>query len=115
MKLADLLGLWSKAVDESIESAQKTYQDRWIRAQAKKVNVQVGSTNIEVPAIALQPDAYPYPERFEFETELELKDAESLQKIKVKGIYSVGAIPEGYALERERRNTLLSIKLEQSQ
>lgn len=124
--LRDLIRIYGKAAAESVAVCSDAFRERWESIGNNPITVSVGNTEITLPRQVLEPDAFPYPEALEFETavrvttggELEIINEgrdypETASEIKVVIRFSFGAIPEGYALTKDKHNSILSQQLDQ--
>lgn len=125
--LSLLVGIFADAAMSAISSAADAFAKRWQAVSNDQVEVILGGTTVQIPQIATEPDAFPYPKRLEFNTkikcELDAKDVEIVsngavfralaQDIDVKIVFSFGAVPEGYALMKEKANAQISNNLDQ--
>lgn len=126
LTLKDLMTIYARAAAESIAVCSDTFRKRWAETGNNPITVQIGNSEVTIPGQALEPDAYPYPEALEFETAVRVSNVNELEvvnegrdypetasEIKVLIRFSFGAIPEAYALAKDKHNSLLSNKLDQ--
>lgn len=124
--LKQLMRIYGQAAAEAVNVCSEAYKKRWYWLADKNLNLNIGANDVAIPEHSLEPDAFPYPEALEFKTKIHVstvdEDAnivnegrqypEVAQEIEVKIVFSFGAIPEGYALQKDKQNSLLSSKLD---
>ena len=127
--LSLLVQIFADAAMSAIASAADAFAQRWAVVSDRNVEIVLGGTSVEIPQIATEPDAFPYPKRLEFSTkikcEVDDEDVEIVsngavfralaQDIDVKIVFSFGAVPEGYALMKEKANARISNNLDKLQ
>ncbi|MYA99317.1 MAG: hypothetical protein F4118_10600 [Acidimicrobiaceae bacterium] len=128
VELAKLIQAFTRAAMDAVASASDAFRERWQALQQTEHTIDVGATEISIPAIVLEPDSFPYPNEIKFVTDMRVESVEDkieivahgkafpegAQRVKVSILFTFGAVPEGYALERERRNSLLSTNLDKA-
>lgn len=125
--LSMLVQIFADAAMSAISSAADAFAQRWQVVSDKRVEIIVGQTSVEIPQIATEPDAFPYPKRLKFATKIkcEVDDSDMeivsngavfralAQDIDVEIIFTFGSVPEGYALMKEKANAQISNNLDQ--
>ena len=125
--LSLLVQIFADAAMAAIAASADAFAHRWKVVSGKRVEIVLGNTSVEIPQIATEPDAFPYPKRLKFQTKIkcEVDDTDMeivsngavfralAQDIDVQIVFSFGAVPEGYALMKEKANAQISNNLDQ--
>jgi len=123
--LATLVTILADAAMDAVVACSAAFRRRWEEISGQKVALIVGTQTVDVPALAFEADAAPYPQKLVFETEIDLEtggDAhiaghgvssqKASHRVKVKVEFEFGALPEGAALTREAVNRILGADLD---